>query len=77
MDERSSGLVNTAKEQRNRLLGIVAASVPNWLHQLTREIKSTLGIGHVPLNFLNALNMRRVKKTPLSADFRNRLLAYF
>jgi hypothetical protein len=71
------GLVNTAKEQRNPLLGIIAASVPNWLHQLTREVKSTLGIGHVPLNFLNALNMRRVKKTPLSADFRNRLLAYF
>jgi hypothetical protein len=69
--------VNTAKEQRSRLLGVLAASVPGWLHDLTREFKSALGIGHVRLNFLATLNARRAKKQPLAADFRKRLLSYF
>jgi hypothetical protein len=69
--------VNTAKAQRNRLLGWLSASIPEWVHETTREFKAWTGLKNVQLNFLAILNARSIKRPRLASDFRKALLVEF
>ncbi len=69
--------INAAKAQRSRFLGYISSSIPCWVSNVAREFKLLTGIRHAQLNIFAALNAKSVKRTPLSPDFRRRLVKEF
>ena len=69
--------INETKVQRSKLLGSINASMPAWVSGVAHKFRSAIGLRHVPLNFIAALNAKPTKRPLLSKDFRERLSAEF
>jgi hypothetical protein len=66
-------VVNSSHMQRSKILGLVATSIPNWLHASVREAKRFVGLSQVPLNVVAMLNSKPAVRPPLAADVRRRI----
>jgi hypothetical protein len=80
---RTFPVVNENRVQRSRLLGYLAASIPQQaaiphaVHAAARRIKAALGIAQFPLDILSRINAKPIERPPLSESFRCRLVAEF